>query len=193
VFCWLRVRIFNNGERLLFRWHCRFIFVHPFDSQPNPRNSWQVFLFVRNYSRHMQKGCIPVGTQPYLLSSRRTVVYIVTPDLTHQSSNPGWRAFSSLQTFPGPYHASTSVGTKVLFPEGKAARAWRGAFTLPSIAEVDSVEPYLPSPVYIHGVYRSSLAYISGQFSFLISTSHDSNLYTSTLFQQLSVFWLFAV
>ena len=64
----------------------------------------------------MQNRCIPVSPQPYLLESRRNVVYIVTPDLTHQSSNPGRRTFSSLQTGPGPYHASTSVGTKVLSP-----------------------------------------------------------------------------
>jgi hypothetical protein len=33
----------------------------PFDSQPNPRKPWKVFLFFHNFSRHMQNSCIPVG------------------------------------------------------------------------------------------------------------------------------------
>jgi hypothetical protein len=87
-----------------------------FNSQLSPRKWRHLFLFFRNFSRRMRNRFIPVCPQPYLLASRRTIVCIVTTDLTHRSSNPGRRSFPSLQTGRGPHPAPTSMGTKVLSP-----------------------------------------------------------------------------
>jgi hypothetical protein len=85
---------------------------NPFDSQPNPRKLWYIFLFSVILPDIRRTG----ASQPYLLASRRTVVCIVTTDLMHQSSNSGRRTFSCLHIGLGPHHASTSLGTKVLSP-----------------------------------------------------------------------------
>jgi len=64
-------------------------------------------------------------------------------------------------------------GYESSFTGGKAARAWHGTLTLPSIAEFDWVEPYLP-PYTFMACTGAALAYISGQFSFFWFPHHKT-------------------